>query len=75
MEQIIRKADLFSKIKLSDTTIWRMEKRGQFPPRRRIGPNRVAWLKSEIEDWMADRPLVDSEKFTDRQVSLGGINE
>lgn len=38
---------------LSATTIWRRERAGTFPKRRRISPGRVAWLQSEIDDWKA----------------------
>ena len=41
---------------LSHVTWWRMEKRGEAPKRRQISPNRVAWLESEILDWMQSRP-------------------
>ena len=48
---------------LADTTIWRYEKAGAFPRRRQIGPNRTAWLLSEIEDWVAGlAPLELGEK-------------
>jgi prophage regulatory protein len=35
--------------------ILRLEKRGQFPRRVRVGANRVAWLASEVEAWIAVR--------------------
>lgn len=38
---------------LSATTIWRMEKTNSFPKRHKIGSNRVAWLQSEIEEWIS----------------------
>ena len=41
---------------LSNVTRWRMEKRSEFPKRRQISPNRVAYLESEIIDWMESRP-------------------
>ncbi len=40
---------------LSRTTRWRMERRGEFPHKRRISKNAVAWLASEIKTWMAER--------------------
>jgi len=30
----------------------RMEKKGQFPKRRQIGPGRIAWVASEIDAWI-----------------------
>ena len=46
---------------LSHVTAWRMEKRGEFPKRRQISPNRVAWLESEILAWMESRPASNIE--------------
>ena len=40
---------------LSRTTRWRMECRGEFPRKRQISKNAVAWLASEIKSWMAER--------------------
>ncbi len=40
---------------LSRTTRWRMERRGDFPKRRQISPNRVAWLHSEVMEWLQAR--------------------
>ena len=31
----------------------RLEKAGQFPKRVQIGPGRVGWLQSEIDEWIA----------------------
>jgi prophage regulatory protein len=42
---------------LSNVTRWRMEKRGEFPKRRQISPNRIAYLESEIIEWMESRPV------------------
>ena len=44
---------------LSNVTRWRMEKRGEFPKRRQISPNRVAYLESEVLAWMESRPICD----------------
>ena len=49
---------LLQKIPLSEVTIWRMEKTGQFPARRQISPGRVAWLASEVDAWIASRSQV-----------------
>lgn len=33
----------------------RLEAQGDFPRRIRIGANRIAWLRDEVEQWLADR--------------------
>lgn len=35
--------------------IGRLEAAGKFPKRVRLGPNRVAWLLSEVNEWVAER--------------------
>lgn len=35
--------------------LWKLERQGKFPQHVKIGANRVAWLKSEIEQFLADR--------------------
>ena len=41
---------------LSRASIYRYVARNLFPPRRRIGPGRIAWLASEVLAWMQSRP-------------------
>ena len=40
---------------LSRTTRGRLERAGLFPKRHQISPNAVAWLESEIQDWLRER--------------------
>jgi prophage regulatory protein len=44
---------------LSRPSIYRYMKRGQFPARRRVGPNRVAWLPAEVVAWIEGCPRLD----------------
>jgi prophage regulatory protein len=47
---------LQSRIPKSRTWFWRMERAGMFPRRRRIGPNSVAWVAEEVDDWIEKTP-------------------
>ena len=40
---------------LSRSTIWRLERRGEFPRHRRISANVVAWVEAEVVDWIQSR--------------------
>ncbi len=51
-KRIIRKRELHQKVSLSDATIWRMEKKGDFPQRVQIGPNAVGWIEGEVDLWI-----------------------
>jgi prophage regulatory protein len=45
---------------LSRVTIWRMERDGNFPRRVEISPRRIGWIKSELDEWAANRPRVEA---------------
>ena len=54
-ERIIRKPELLARLGLSDASVWRREKKGQFPKRLQLGGAAVGWLESEIVEWMKER--------------------
>lgn len=54
-ERFLREAEVKRVTGLSRTTRWRLERRGQFPKRRRLSQNAIGWLESEIHSWMAAR--------------------
>jgi predicted DNA-binding transcriptional regulator AlpA len=41
---------------LSSATIYRYMALNLFPARRKLGPNRVGWLASEVKAWGESRP-------------------
>lgn len=51
-KQLIDKKELVKLVQYSSQHIARLEKAGTFPKRIRLGQNRVAWMLSEIEDWI-----------------------
>ena len=40
---------------LSRSTIWRLERRGEFPKHYRIAPNVVAWVEDDVAGWIEER--------------------
>jgi len=42
---------------LSRMTIYRLELAGEFPKRRRLSKNSVAWLDTDIAQWAESRPI------------------
>ena len=40
---------------LSRSTVWRLEKSGQFPARRKLSANSVGWSLIELQAWMQSR--------------------
>lgn len=54
--RVIRQKEAIQRTGLSRTTLWRLERAGDFPQRRRIGRQAVGWFANEIDDWLASRP-------------------
>ena len=48
---MLKRSELVKYVGLCYTTIYNLEKRGEFPARRRLCANRVGWLRSEVEEW------------------------
>ena len=40
---------------LSEATIWRMRKMGEFPRAVRLSPRRVGWKRSDVLKWIEER--------------------
>ena len=53
--RLITKVELRQLVPYTPQHILRLEKRGRFPRRIQVGPNRVGWLLSEVESWIAAR--------------------
>ena len=52
---LLSKARVIEITSLSHTTIWRMMKNGTFPKSVKASMGRVAWRKSDIDNWLAER--------------------
>lgn len=46
---------------LSRTTIWRLERSGQFPRRRQVSTKAVRWNQAEILGWINSRPVAGTK--------------
>lgn len=55
LRRTIKKTDLRKMVPLADSTIWEMERRGQFPQRFLLTPRCVVWDLGEVEAWLAHR--------------------
>lgn len=51
-ERFIRLDELMNKTGLGRSTIYRMVDKGEFPKPINLTSNKVAWLQSEVNDWM-----------------------
>ena len=46
---------------LSRSTVWRLEKNGQFPARRKLSANSVGWSLIELQAWMQSRNVAATQ--------------
>ncbi|TDJ28409.1 MAG: AlpA family phage regulatory protein [Gammaproteobacteria bacterium] len=54
LDRILRKKETSKISGLSPTTIWRKERAGTFPKRRKLSTNAVGHLESEVSEWVED---------------------
>ena len=60
-DRILRADETTTFTGLSRSTIWRLERVGRFPARRRLSAAAVGWMQSELEQWLYDRQAVTTE--------------
>ena len=44
-----------ARVPYSRAHLYRLEDQGAFPKRKRIGANRIAWKRAEVEEWLSMR--------------------
>jgi prophage regulatory protein len=69
MTRSVRRNELRKLVPLADTTIYEMERRGEFPKRFNLSPRCVAWDLQEVEAWIAKRRLVSNSSDETRPPS------
>ena len=53
--KILNKKEVVRMTSLSPVTIWRLERKGQFPRRICLSDRRVGWIEQEVLDWIGSR--------------------
>lgn len=53
--RLLRPRTVCERTGLSRTTLWRLERRGEFPRHRQISTNAVGWLEEEVTIWIQAR--------------------
>lgn len=54
-DRLLRAPDLEAIVGVSERTIRRLEKKGQFPKRIQITPRAVGWRESAVMAWLEER--------------------
>lgn len=55
MGRFLRMRDLVAELKLSESTINRLHRRGEFPSKVQLSPNCTGWWECEVEAWKESR--------------------
>lgn len=58
-ETLLRRADVEQRTGFSRSTIYRLMSDGEFPRPLRIGRQAVRWRASDIDTWIASKPISD----------------
>ena len=56
IERIMGQKEVQQITNLSRTTLWRMERSGEFPQRLRLSDTRIGWKSQEVWEWIDSRP-------------------
>ena len=54
----MKRSEVVAMVGLGYSTIWRLERVGKFPARRKLTSYRVGWVRSEVEGWIQEREAV-----------------
>ena len=55
LPELILTSEIAQRIPYSQNHLRRLEAQGSFPKRIRIGANRIAWVRQEIDSWIEAR--------------------
>ena len=64
-ERYLRLPEVQAIVTYSKVHLYRMERRGDFPRRLKLGPNRVVWKLSEILAWVERKRAASATVGTD----------
>lgn len=62
MTKIIRMNGLVKKLEFSRSSIYRLEARGDFVPKIRLGPRAVGYSEAAVTEWLEKREAESSKK-------------
>jgi prophage regulatory protein len=54
-ERLIGADEVRRRVDLSRSTIWRLERAGEFPRSVQISPGRKAWREADVDQWISSK--------------------
>jgi prophage regulatory protein len=53
--RILRAPEVLKRVGLSRSTVWRLERKNQFPQRVRLTDRVVGWIEADVDRWIEQR--------------------
>lgn len=75
MNRFLRRKEVEAMTSLKDPQMWREEKAGRFPQRRKLTTRTVGWLESEVMEWMGSRCTELGEFPSLSRADFGGLHQ
>ena len=60
-KRVLRRDEVLALVSLSQTTLYRMVGRGEFPRQVQLGSRAVGWREADVEEWLDSRERVLAE--------------
>jgi prophage regulatory protein len=55
--RLLSKPEVLDRVGVSYPCIWSWMRQGKFPRSRDLGGHRIAWLESEVNEWISNLPV------------------
>ena len=52
---ILQRRQVLERAGLSNSTVWRLQQRGDFPKPVQLSPGRVGWHERDVDNWVQSR--------------------
>ncbi|MBS9404790.1 AlpA family transcriptional regulator [Halomonas sp. TRM85114] len=62
MAVLLKRPEVRERTTLSDSALYRLINKGEFPPPIQLGPRAVAWLEEEVTAWIESKIEASREK-------------
>jgi len=62
IDHMLRREEVQKRTGLSRSAIYRLMREGDFPLPHRVGQRAVRWRESDLEAWLASRPLATGRR-------------
>jgi predicted DNA-binding transcriptional regulator AlpA len=59
--RLVSANEVAARIGVTLVTLWSWSRNGKFPPPRRVGTRNIAWLSTDVDEWIRNLPMQATE--------------